>query len=263
MTTVSDIAAFLETIAPQSRKMSWDNVGLLCGNQNKEVHKILIALDPFEAVAQEAAQIGADLLLTHHPIIFQPIHSVSDTTGVGRALRILIQHDISAFNAHTNLDIAPNGVNDVLAKTLGLRNIQVISPIETDRNGTTWGLMRSGEVDTQPLEAFLSGVKEKLHSPVLRYVSGSNIVHRIAVGGGSCADELSDVIKAGCDTFVTSDAKYNDFWDAYDSGINLIDAGHFYTENPVCEYLRNTLIQAFPELEISVSKVHKDCMQFY
>lgn len=261
--TVADIVAFMETLAPQSRKMSWDNVGLLCGNPEKEVKRILVALDPFEAVAREAVEISADLLITHHPVIFQPIYSVTNASGVGRALQTLIKNDVAAFNAHTNLDIAPGGVNDVLAYTLGLENIQIIDPIETDDHGKTWGLLRSGTVPPQSLDAFLSHVKQSLHTPVLRYSTDSKSVHRVAVGGGACADELSTVIRAGCDTFVTSDAKYNDFWDAYDSGITLIDAGHFYTESPVCYSLHRSLAAAFPDLDICISNVHKDCMQFF
>lgn len=263
MRTVNDILAFLDTIAPRAYKMDWDNVGLLCGSRRKEVRKILVALDPFEGVTQEAAEIGADLIVTHHPIIFMPIKNVTDETSIGRSLQILIQNSISAINAHTNLDCAPGGVNDVLAETLGLQNIQVIHPQGADEQGRAWGLLRMGTVDSQPIEQFLSAVKTKLGCEGLRYVSSGKPVRTVAVGGGACADEMFDAIEAGCDTFVTSDVKYNPFWDAYDAGLNLIDAGHFYTENPVCAVLQRKLQAAFPDVDVVISQTHRDCVKFF
>lgn len=263
MTTVSDILSFMETLAPQNRKEDWDNVGLLCGRTDKEVKSILIALDPFEAVAHEAADIGADLILTHHPLIFRPIYNVTDNTSIGRTIHTLLTHDISAVNAHTNLDVSPGGVNDVLAEKLGLKNIQVINPVGTDDSGRPWGLLRMGTVEETALDCFLSHVKDTLGCPGLRYADGGKNVRCVAVGGGACADEMSEAIAAGCDTFVTSDVKYNGFWDAQDQGLNLIDAGHFYTENPVCEYLREQIAHAFPDLDVRISAIHHDCMKFF
>ena len=263
MKTVSDILAFLETLAPRSMKMDWDNVGLLCGSGSQPVTKILVALDPFEHVCAEAAEIGAQLVVTHHPLIFQPTKSVTDDTSIGRSIMLLIRNGISAINAHTNLDCAPGGVNDVLANTLGLEHIQVINPSGVDENGQPWGLLRQGQVPAQELENFLSLVKEKLDCPGLRYVSGGKPVHKVAVGGGACAGAIREVVDAGCDTFVTADAKYNQFWDARDLGLNLIDAGHFATENPVCTYLAEKIQAAFPEIEVVISKKHADCMKFF
>ena len=123
MVTVADILHYMETLAPRSMKMDWDNVGLLCGSKSKPVTKILVALDPFEHVCQEAAAWGAELIITHHPLIFQAMKSITDETSIGRGIMTLLRNDISAINAHTNLDQAPGGVNDVLAQTLGLQNI--------------------------------------------------------------------------------------------------------------------------------------------
>ena len=117
MVTVSDILTFIETLAPRSMKMDWDNVGLNVGHLNKEVKTVLVALDPFAHVCQEAKEIGADLLVTHHVLIFRP-GFVTDATAQGRNTLFLIENGIAHINAHTNLDLAPCGVNDVLAKTL-------------------------------------------------------------------------------------------------------------------------------------------------
>lgn len=253
MITVKDVVSYLETIAPPALKMEWDNIGLLCGKSDQPVHKILVALDPFMSVCKEAADVGADLIVTHHPLIFGGIHSVTDGNSVGRAILFLASHNISAVNAHTNLDCAPGGVNDELAKTLGLSNIQVIQP----------GLLRQGVVAEQTLEDFLCHVKKRLHCPGLRYVNAGKSVHKVAVGGGSCASELSVAAQAGCDTFVTADVKYNQFWDAKDLGINLIDAGHFHTENPICQVLQDKLQTKFPEIQVVISQNHTDCANFF
>ena len=253
MATVADILAFLETLAPASLKMEWDNVGLLCGSKHTEVTKILVALDPFEGVCREAADIGAQLIVTHHPLIFRAPNSITDETSIGRSIMFLCRHGISAVNAHTNLDIAPGGVNDVLAEKLNLQNIITLED----------GLLRMGETKAQDLPSFLASVKEKLGCQGLRYVDSGKPVKKVAVGGGSCAGEMMDALAAGCDTFVTSDIKYNQFWDACDLGLNLIDAGHFYTENPIVPVLAEKISAAFPEIEVKISETHTDCMKFF
>ena len=263
MTTVGDILKYIETLAPRSMKMDWDNVGLLCGSKATPVTKVLVALDPFEGVCREAAQWGAQLIVTHHPVIFQAPKAITDETSVGRSILQLCAHGISAINAHTNLDCAPGGVNDVLAKKLALVNVQVVDPEGTDENGNEWGLLRMGDVPEQPLDAFLNRVKTLLGCEGLRYVDGGKPVRKVAVGGGSCAGEMLDALRAGCDTFVTADVKYNQFWDARDLGINLFDAGHFATENPVVSVLAEKIAGAFPEIEVKISETHADCMKYY
>lgn len=261
MTTVHDIHNFIDSLAHMYTKESWDNVGLLCGRKDKPVRKVLVALDPFSHVCEEAVQWGADVLVTHHPLIFQAIKAVTDDTQVGRCLLTLAENGIAAINAHTNLDKAPGGVNQVLARELGLENIQVFQPESEDENGNEVGLLRVGTVRAQSVCEFAAHVKNALGCPGVRYVSGGRPVHIVAVGGGSCGSALYD-IAGDCDTLVTADIKYNQFWDAKDLGINLIDAGHFYTENPVCAYLAEQLQAKFPEIQVKISETHADCMEF-
>ena len=237
-------------------KEDWDNVGLNCGHMDRPVTKILVALDPFPHVCREAKEIGADLLVTHHALIWKP-GFITDANAQGRSTLFLIENGIAHINAHTNLDQAPGGVNDVLAAKLGLENVEIVNP----QNGI--GLMRCGDVAAQPLENFLATVKEQLDCDGLRYVDGGKPVRKVAVGGGSCASGILEVKAAGCDTFVTADIKYNQFWDAQDLGINLIDAGHFHTENPVVAVLADKIAAAFPEIQVEISKTHTDCMKYY
>ena len=264
MATVADILNFVETLAPRAMKMDWDNVGLLCGRRDQEVKIVLVALDPFRNVIAEAIEEHAQLILTHHPLIFRDdLSAVNEDTETGRCLLTLIENGIAAINAHTNLDLAPGGINDVLARTLGLSEIAVLSPAGTDAEGRPYGLLRSGTVEEMPLSGFLAFVKRSLGCDGLRYVDCGKPVRKVAVGGGSCADGMFDALAAGCDTLVTADCKYNQFRTAYEIGINLIDAGHFHTENPTMPVLAAKLQAAFPEISVKISANHRDCMKFY
>lgn len=264
MPTVADILHFVETIAPPYMMETWDNGGLLCGQKDREVRKILVALDPFRNVIQEAIDERADLIVTHHPLIFgDPVTAVNDDSETGRCLMTLIEHGIAAINAHTNLDLAPGGINDALAAALGFQGISVLNPMGVTGEGMPYGLLRAGIVEEQPLEVFLAAVKNGLKCEGLRYVDGGKPVRKVAVGGGACADEIFDALSAGCDTFVTSDVKYNHFRTAYEQGLNLIDAGHFHTENPAMPILAEKLRAMFPEITVKFSETHRDCMKFF
>ncbi len=253
MVTVKDILNFIEEIAPEELKKPWDNVGLLCGRADREVTKVLVALDPFEPVCQEAREIGAELIVTHHPLIFDPLKAVTVNSEAGKNVLYLCENGISAINAHTNLDAVTGGVNDVLAEKLGLTDVSVLEG----------GHLRMGTVSEQRLEDFVGAVKAALCCGGVRYANGGKAVCTVAVGGGSCAGEMDVAIAAGCDTFVTADAKYNQFRDAEFKGLNLIDAGHFSTENPVMAVVAAKMRAAFPEIEVVESKIHKDCVNFF
>ena len=254
MITVSELVKELEAFAPLDLACGWDNSGLQVGWKNAPVEKVLVALDPFEDAIREAVSLGAQMLVTHHPLLFTPAKQITDDTAVGRAIALLLEHHISLWSGHTNVDIAQGGVNDVLAERLGLRDIRPLPPEN---------LLRVGTVKEQKLEDFLSTVKQRLGCPGLRYVDAGRTCKKIAVGGGACGSELELAVEAGCDTFVTGDVKYNQFRDSLDSGMNLIDAGHFWTENPVCAALAAKLQSAFPELVVQISEKQGDCMKFF
>ena len=259
MITVQSVLEYIETLAPRAMKESWDNVGLNCGHRDRPVQKILVALDPFTHVCQEAKDWGADLLVTHHALLWKP-GFITDMDTQGRNTLFLIENGIAHINAHTNLDQAPGGVNDVLAQTLGLENIEILDPVPGE---VPYGLLRCGTVAECALGDFLSVVKKKLHCDGLRYVDGGKSVRKVAVGGGSCSGAMYQAAAAGCDTFVTADVKYNGFWDAREMGLTLIDAGHFHTENPVVAVLAAKLAAQFPEIEVKISESHWDCMKYY
>ena len=170
-----------------------------------------------------------------------------------RVRTTLVKRDISAVCMHTNLDAAEGGVNDCLACTLGLQDTKPLNEEKIGRIGTL-----SCE---KPLEQFLSDVVKLLSCNGLRYRDGGRPVHRVAVGGGACGEYIPQAIAQGCDTFVTSDLRYNDFLDT--QGLNLIDAGHFPTEDVVCQEIVRRLRETFPELEVTKSAVHGDAVKFY
>ena len=254
MPTVSEIRSQCLAWAPPYWKEEWDNVGLLCGRAGSEVRRVIVSLDVTAAVAEEAKGFGAELIVSHHPLLFSA-DNLSDETADGALLLYLAQNDIAVISLHTNLDSAPGGVNDVLARRLDLEEIRTF-------DGGDHGIGRIGTVPEQSLGAFARFVRERLGADGVRYADGGRPVHRVAVGGGSCMDFLPQALEAGCDTFVTGDIKYHQFQKAAKLGVNLIDAGHFPTEDPVCTVLCDYLSGKFPEIEVKKSEVHCDCVKF-
>lgn len=255
MTTCREILNALWALAPETLKEDWDNPGLLCGHLDSPVNRVLLALDPTREVAQEAAALGCQLVVTHHPVTFG-LKSVTDADEGGRKILAYLEKGLSLICMHTNLDCAKGGVNDVLAARLGLTEVRVLD------DGKTAGLVRMGVVPSQSLREFAARVKTALGCPGVRFVSGGKPVNRVAVGGGSCSAFMEQVLLAGCDTFVTADVKYHAFCDAGALGLNLIDAGHFETENPVCGALQTCLAERFPEIHWQISQTHKDVIEF-
>lgn len=262
MTTVQDIYNVLFAAAPEYMKMEGDNVGLICGRANREVTRVMIALDASHEAIHEAKDEGCELLVTHHPLIFNPIRRVSDQAFGGDDILFLIENQIAAINLHTNLDCAPEGVNQVLAETLGLQDITILGPNGVDEQGREYGLIHMGTVPESDADTFARAVKAMLGCEGVRYADAGVPVRKVAVGGGSCGSEIDRVAASDCDTFVTADLKYHNFQDAKTLGLNLIDAGHFHTENPVCACLARLLGENFPELRVMQSKRHKDATKF-
>lgn len=262
MTTVGKVFAFLQEKAPFELQEGFDNAGFLVGREEGAVSKILVALDITEQVAGEAAEQGAQLIVSHHPVIFGGVKSVTDRTVTGRILLRLAEHGIAAICAHTNLDAVEGGVNDALALRLGLTDIVQLKQEGVDGQGRAYGIGRIGYVTEQPLYDFAMAVKRLLGANGIRIVDGGRQAHKIAVGGGACAGMMEDAIAQGCDTFVTSDIKYDRFLDAKALGLNLIDAGHFPTEDVVCPVLQSWLSQQFPQVSVSISKRHREVFSY-
>lgn len=258
MTTVKQIFDLIQQKALFEIQMSFDNAGFLVGRSNTKVSSVLVALDITEAVIYEAIELGAKLIVAHHPVIWGGAKSVTDMDPTGKKLLLMIENGIAAVCAHTNLDSVEDGVNDALADKLGLTNVMHLHQDGEDALGRPYGIGRTGFVQRQSLIAFVSHVKETLGSNGVRYVDAGKPVQNVAVGGGSCGNMLGDALKMGCDTFVTADVKYDTFLDAKALGINLVDAGHFPTENVICPSIQKWIQDAFPELDVMISEKHKE-----
>lgn len=247
MTAAADIYRFIDGFAPFGSAMDFDNPGLLVGSGAEEVHKALLALDITPDVVREAVSIGADLVISHHPVIFHPLKAVRP----GTAVYLLAQNGIAAICAHTNLDMARGGVNDCLARRLGLVNVRTLK--EYGNSGLPEALQGETEQKYTPRE-FAEFVKRALGCDGLRYADGGRTVRRVGLCGGGGADLLYDAAEAGCQAFVTGESKHNIWIDAKDSGVTFVDAGHFYTEDVVIRPLCETLREHFPEVAFAVSQ---------
>ena len=258
MPTVREIEQALFELAPGEAAMEWDNVGHLLGDADQAVERVLVALDITEGVADEAIASGCQLVVAHHPVMncrWTPVQNIRDDTFQGHLFLKLLRNNVSAICMHTNLDIAWGGVNDALAQRL-----ELVDPGPLCENG----LGRVGEYpESVALADYVRFVCQALGCNGLRYADAGKPVRRVAVGGGACGEFEDDAIRAGCDTFVTADLSYHQFLDAAGKGINLIDAGHFPTEDPVCEKVITYLTDRFPELAVSKSASHKEVIQYY
>ena len=263
MAEVKDMYEFIDKIAPCRTQESFDNAGFLVGRSNRNAKKVLVALDITLEVAKEAARRGAELIVAHHPVIFQPVKSITEETLTGQILLELLEHGVAAICAHTNLDAAHGGVNGCLAQALELTEIGQLCQAGVDDQGRPYGIGRVGTVHCTGMSArtYAAYVKEKLGASSVRFADGGRPVQKVAVGGGACGSMVDDALRAGCDTFITADLKYNQFLDAQAAGLNLLDAGHFPTENVVCAPLVNRLTRAFPDVEVFLSDVHCEVCQ--
>ena len=245
----------IEEMAPIDTAEDWDNVGLLLGRRDAPVSKVLIALDALDAVVDEAVAIGAQAIITHHPAIFRPIDRITDESPLGRRLLRLAESGICLYCAHTNLDAADGGVNDMLFDIFGLLNKELIC--ET-KSGVFLG--RAGNLPASTsLSDFAVTVKNTLGLETAAYCGNGNAaVSKVGIIGGGSAntDFFAAVLKAGCDTFITSDIKLSSAQAALDMGLNLVDATHYGGEvvfaKKLAEYLRGRL----NGVEFAVSKVN-------
>lgn len=236
-----DLVAVLDAHAPFATALSFDNSGILCGDPQRDIRKVLLSLDITYDVIEQACAQGADLILTHHPALFTAQKAFSPSDRVYR----LIEKGIAAVAAHTNLDAARGGVNDVLAQAVGLTQIE-----------DWWGddpsfISRKGVLpEAKPLAEYCAFVKQALQANSLRYADGGRPVHKVALCSGSGGDMWESLIGTDIDTLLTGEAKYHHFLEAAQAGINLIEAGHYATENIVLPVLEQWLKQTDPALEI-------------
>ena len=236
---IKNIVDYTREIAPFETAAEWDNIGLLVGDENADVMRVLLALDITNEVVNEAREKGCGLIVSHHPVIFDPLRALAPADPVYS----LAKNDIAALCLHTNLDRAERGVNTALAEALGLKNITLYPEC----------FLAVGETDREyGADKYAALIKERLGAPSVRYTDGR--VSRVAVssGGGGEGVELS--AEYGFDAFVTGELKHHQYLYAKQHRIATFDAGHFSTEDVVIAPLRDLLAAKFPEVEFVISE---------
>lgn len=240
--TVGAIEAMVGDLAPFELAEEWDNVGLLVGRRGAEAARVLVALDVTQGVIEEAKALGAQVILTHHPLMFSARKRMTDDDREGALLLSMAQAGIAHIAAHTNLDAAPGGVNDTLMALLGAQNV------------TGEGFVRVGDMPQgMTLEALAQRARRSLKADVRVYGAMDTPVCRLGCCSGSGSSEIEQAVRMGADCFITGEVRHNLALDAMDMGCTIIEAGHYETENPVCEVLRTALQNAADTLQYKVT----------
>lgn len=255
---VRDIENIMEEYAPSKFKVSYDNVGLMVGDSEEEVKGILIALDCTLKVIEEAKEKGCNLILTHHPLIFNKPSSITSGTLQGKKIIELIKNNINLYSSHTNLDAVYGGLNTMIMKKLGFENystMELDSKREPGDNETGIGRLTILD-ESMSIGDLCRLVKSKLHIPFIRYTGDESWkVNKIAVINGSGEDFFGIAKKLGAQCIITGDTTYHDASDYTEEGISIIDVGHFETEWPAFKMFGELLQEQLKEKGYNVEVI--------
>ena len=245
-----DIMAMIEGTYPKSAALGFDNVGLQAGRSEKEVRRIYLALDTTDAVIEEAIAQEADMLITHHPLIFSPLKHITDEDFIGRRLLKLIRSDISYYAMHTNYDVL--GMAELSGKIMDLQNGEVLDVTYTDEEGNPEGIGRIGNLEKEmTLEECCVYVKHRLDLGSLKVFGDmQKKVHRLAISPGSGKSSIAVALEKGADVLVTGDIGHHDGIDAVEQGLAVIDAGHYGTEYIFIEDMKQFFEKKLPVLDV-------------
>ena len=248
MPKLAEIVRVLDAEYPFEGACSYDNVGLLVGRADRAIRKVLVALDVTEAVVREAKEIGADLILSHHPVIFREVKRITNESYTGRVLLELIEAGVAAVAVHTNFDRAERGNNDALALALGAGAYERLE----DGFATAFDLAKETS-----LEEFASEVKSRLGDAVVRRIGEGRVSRVIAACGAGISEDLIFRAKETGAVIVTGDVKHNYASMARDLGVRLVETTHYGSEwSTFTDRIVNYLTGAFDDLELSVSKLN-------
>ena len=230
---------------PEDLREVWDNDGLMCSSDDsREVKRALITLDVTEDIVDYAIAHGFDLIVSHHPLIFKPLTSVTEDSHVARKVIKLIKNDISVMSFHTRADKVEGGVNDILAEILGMQDVVPFGEGDLGRIGTL-----KEELNMEDFSYLLKGL---LDCDGVKVADALIPVQRVAVVGGDGKSYVSEALRAGADTFVSGRIGYNVMAEAGEMGINLLEAGHFFTEHPVTQFFQSLLHRLDPDMSVQI-----------
>ncbi|MCH5209517.1 MAG: Nif3-like dinuclear metal center hexameric protein [Oscillospiraceae bacterium] len=253
----NDIINIIEKVCPENLAYPWDNVGLLCGDSEKEVNKVFVTLDTNIKTVKEAIEKKADMIVSHHPVLLGGIKRIDYTTSQGQMIKLLIENNIPLFAAHTNMDTAKGGINDRLAIMFNLTDIEILEQHTCD---TTAGLGRIGKLkNTVKFDEFTKKCKEVLNTTIRAAGDFNTDIKTVAVASGSCSEIIPLAKEKGADVIITGDMKYHNMIDMTELGICVIDAGHYPTEICVMDIFEDILKDC--DIEIIKSE-NKDIFNF-
>lgn len=236
--TLAELLSALERLAPRGLAEPWDNPGLQVGHPAAQISAVMVALDAGEAQVREAASSGCQALVTHHPLIYEPLRALRLDEPVGAALALAVRQEVAVACAHTNLDAAAWGVSQVLAERLGLKDVAPLAPSGNPGEGMGRLGSLAGPVTLAELAALC---RERLGADIIRCVAGgSEEIRRVAVCGGSGGALIGAALAAGAQALVTGDIRYHQAREA-EGRLALADCGHFFGERPVLERLAERL----------------------
>jgi len=262
MTTVNDICQILEDFAPLSYQETYDNAGLILGSRKAELKGILVCLDVSEPVIDEAIRLGFQMIVSHHPLIFKGIKSITGQTYVEDCLVKAIKNDIAIYAGHTNVDSVIKGVNGKMAEKLGLMNCRILAPVNPE-GPEEYGLGMVGDLSVRESEIdFLQRVKTTFHCERLRYSeSTGKIVKRVALCGGAGSEFIQHAKAAGADVFLTGEARFHEFF-TQGQHILMIDAGHYETEQFTKEVFLDLFSKKIPTFDVRISRAEKNPVHY-
>lgn len=250
----SEVISKLEELSPPSYAVEWDNVGLLVGRREKEVRKIYIALDATDETIQNAVELHADMLLTHHPLIFSAMKKINSDQFIGRRVLRLARHDIAYYAMHTNFDIM--GMADAAADEIGLRKRNVLDTTFEDEISRE-GFGRVGKLpQIMSLAECAVYIKKCFHIEHVKVIGDLDAeIETAAICPGSGKSMIKKAIEAGADVFITGDIDYHDGMDAVAQGLQVIDAGHYEIEKIFVPYMKEFLKREFSDLAVFTQDV--------
>ncbi len=253
------IANIIEQLAPLTLKDEWDNVGLLIGDYNADIKKVMTALEITDEVIAEAIEKNVNMIVTHHPLIFKPLKSLTENNAKASKIRRLIKADINYYAAHTNFDYAFGGMGDLVAEKIGLKNSEPY--LLEERAGHRAALARVGELEIALSPEEFAKNLATIYERDINYYNNQQSIKRVAVIGGAGMEFVRGIAKSGVDAFVTGDIKYHEVMENTYLDMSIYDVGHFDSEiifaEKMAEYLREQVEKQDLEVEIIVSAVEK------
>ena len=251
-----EIMKVIEASYPTEAALDFDNVGLLAGRAEKEVERVYLALDATDAVIGRAAEAGADMLITHHPLIFTPLKKVNDQDFVSKRVLRLIQNDISYYAMHTNYDVLSMAKS--AAEWMGMTECEVLEKTKEDPEiGKVFGIGLIGYVERQTAKKLCGILKSVFDLPgLVLFGDGQKEMHRIAICPGSGKSVIDVAVQKGADALVTGDIGHHEGIDAVAKGLCIIDVGHYGMEHIFVEDMKESLGRMFPELLIETEPIH-------